>query len=117
MLIEKEELIGRIEPFILDQIQEKTVELVNYDAMDLLTPSRFDLALKLAYLSLRNYIPAFAEEIYYNDIRAQTLGNFSEPGNITKNSFETYLKSFDDTFHSISKNGFDEKQNGKSLLT
>ncbi|MDA9277874.1 hypothetical protein N9P85_00595 [Amylibacter sp.] len=108
MLIDKKKLVGRVEPFILDQIQGEKVELVSYNSIDLLTPSRFDVALKLAFLSLRSYVPDFANEIYYNDIRAQTLGNFSEIGDTTKNSFEKYIKVFEDTFQSITRNGFDE---------
>jgi len=106
--ISKKDLNGKIEPFLYQELDQLVYQLSEISANSLLTYNRFDLGFKLAYLSLKDTLPEFAKEIYYNDILSQTLGKFEEFGNKDKDSFQNYLKSFHSTFNSIKKDGFNE---------
>ncbi len=109
MEISKAILKNKIEPFIYKRLEkEKYKVLNNMNASSLLTWNRIDLAFKILYLELKEKNKELAKRIYFHDIRAQTLGSFIEYGNEEKNSLEKYLKEFESTFDSISKNGFDE---------
>lgn len=77
------------------------------DATTLLTWNRFDLAIKLAYLSNINYPTSAALLAYKDHIRAFTLGSFIEPGNPGKDSIDRYLEEFSSTHKSIKRDGFD----------
>lgn len=106
----KEMLKGKIESFLYLKLNSLKYEISSIDARNLLTANRFDLGLKLAYLSYRNLLPELATEIYKHDIRSQTLGKFEEFGNEEKSSFEIYVDHFNNTFNDIDENGFDENK-------
>jgi hypothetical protein len=109
----KEDIKRKVEPFIYSRLIERGYAQKYIASRDLLTANRFDLGLKLAYLSYKNVLPELATEIYHHDIRSQTLGKYQEYGNDEKSSFEIYLEHFDKTFNDIKNNGFDEN---KSLI-
>jgi hypothetical protein len=105
--ISKIDLKEKVEGFICDQLDQDEYDLVEVDSKDLLTWNRLDLGFKLFYLENHDLIPQFSRELYEQDIKAQTMGDFVEFGNEKKNSFDKYLKNFDQTFLSIKNNGFD----------
>lgn len=105
--IEKCALKGLIEPFIYERLNEEIYEVNSKAASDLLTWNRFDLAFKLVYLDNICVYPRIANEVYKDDIKAQTLGKFIELGNeVNKQSFEDYCEQFKSTYEDIKKNGF-----------
>lgn len=105
---QKEELKNLIEPFIYTQLSTRKYESENINSRFLLRWNRFDLAFKLFYLELKEKNLELAIEVYAQDIKAQTLGEFCEYGNNDKNSFEKYIQEFDIIFEAIKKNGFDK---------
>lgn len=105
--LDKSSLENLVEPFIFDMLENDKYEIETFSAAKLLTWNRFDLAFKLYYLDNINVNPLLANEIYKNDIKAQTLGKFIELGNEdNKNSIEHYLQQFNSTYEDIKKNGF-----------
>lgn len=113
MTVAKDELAGRIEPFIFDLLTLEEYEIARVPAASLLTWNRLDLALKMLYLDLKDKNPELAREIYQQDIRSQTLGTFVEHGNTSKNSFDKYVSAFNEIAQSVRIEGFD---NSKSLV-
>ncbi len=108
--LEKQKLKGRIEGFIFEKLKEGIYKTSRFAPSKLLTHNRFDLGLKLAYLLYRKDLPSLAREIYYHDIRSQTLSAFKEHGNHEKYSFNIYIDHFTKTFADIEENGFDESK-------
>ena len=95
MRLKKSALKNLIEPFVYESLIEKEYEIKDINAKSLLTWNRFDLAFKLSYLDNMKVFPSIANKIYKHDIKAQTLGKFTEFGNeANKNSFEHYIQSF-----------------------
>jgi hypothetical protein len=101
-------ILNKVEPFISSQIQN--YELISIKASDLLTWNRLDLAFKLFYLDSLNFYKPIALEVYKHDIRSQTLEQFSEFANDSKNDFESYVKTFNEIFNDIKENGFSSKK-------
>lgn len=110
MNIVYDELIKLVDSFILKDLKEKNFTLKKESAITFLSHNRLDLAFKLLYLELKRKSPNLAIEIYYEHIRALTLGAFVEPGNNQKDSFEKYLTEFDSIAADIELNGFDNKK-------
>jgi len=102
-----------IEPFIFEELEELSYEVLSFPSLCLLTWNRFDLAFKLLYLDLKETNNELAQHVYECDIRSQTLGSFKEAGNNSKTSFKKYKKEFERIYKSIKQNGFDLK---KSLI-
>jgi len=109
-LLKKSELKNYIEPFIFEQLNKETYTCKRKSANSLLTWNRFDLAFKLFYLDMKAKNLKLATDIYAQDIKAQTLGEFKEFGSTTKDSFEAYIQEFETTVNSISENGFDSQK-------
>lgn len=110
-MVRKEQLVNKVEPFIYSNLKENTYELRSIYSGDLLTWNRFDLAFKLFYLDNKQNNKKLSEMVYKNDIKAQTLGSYTEYGNEEeKNSLDIYISSFNKTFEDIKNNGFDEKK-------
>lgn len=105
--INREDLQGRVEQFLIDRMDDSEFEVKAIRARNLLSWKRFDLAFKLCYLELLGVNDVLARKIYKEDIRSQTLGKFEEPGNSSKNSFETYVSEFRSTFEDVKAHGFD----------
>jgi hypothetical protein len=109
----KDQLEGKVDKFLTERLDKTSFRIVTEEASKFLTPNRFDLGFKLAYLYLKVKNPSLALEIYEHDIRAQTLGQFKEKGNEEKNTFQIYVDHFAKTFNSIEERGFDHS---KSLI-
>ena len=112
-MIKKDRLIKLIEPHFIKDLVFDNYKIKTIKATKLLTHNRFDIAFKLIYLELREKNLALAKEIYKDHIRAFTLNKFTEPGNKDKNSLVKFIADFENTFHDIKINGFD---NNKSIL-
>ena len=112
-MINKDDLINLLEPHFKKDLLQDNYEVKTITATKLLTHNRFDIAFKLLYLELREKNLALAKEIYKDHIRALTLNKFTEPGNRNKNSLVKFIADFENTFHDIKINGFD---NNKSIL-
>ena len=110
LFLTKEVIKDKVEPFIYTKLTDSQYQKKSIPSSQLLTYNRFDLGLKLAYLSYKNLLPELATEIYKHDIRSQTLGKFEEYGNEEKSSFEVYVDHFNKTFNDIDENGFDENK-------
>ena len=108
--VPKNSLQGLVENFIYEELDEDKYELISIFSPELLTWNRFDLGFKLFYLDLTNKNPSLANRVYQEDIRSQTLGKFKEPGNNKKNSFQKYIKKFEDIDFRIKKYGFDAQK-------
>lgn len=107
--LEKFKLAGLIDSFILKKLKKNKYELLSIHSKQLLTWNRYDLAFKLFYLRYKNKNLKLAEQVYKEDIRSQTLGDFIELGNESeKNSFNFYIEFFFSIFNDIKLNGFNE---------
>src|SRR6056297_1515930 len=113
--VPKNSLQGLVENFIYEELDEDKYELISIFSPELLTWNRFDLGFKLFYLDLTNKNPSLANRVYQEDIRSQTLGKFKEPGNNKKNSFQKYIKKFEDIDFRIKKYGFDAQKSSIPL--
>jgi hypothetical protein len=103
----KKDIETKVESFIFNKLSGSEYEISEISSNKLLTWNRLDLGFKLAYLDLAEKCPDVAKEIYSHDIKAQTLGKFTEYGNEgNKNSFDHYLRSFSITYNNIKNNGF-----------
>ncbi|WP_417818977.1 hypothetical protein [Tritonibacter scottomollicae] len=107
-IVGKNQLAGRIEPFILRLLERESYPVERIPSADLLTWNRLDLAFKLLFLDLKDRHPALARDIYKEDIRSQTLGTYTEHDNEGKNSFQKYLTTFEEISSSVDANGFDQ---------
>lgn len=110
MKLAKQELQTKLEPFIYEKLKEDDYEIIKKNPNELLTWNRLDLAFKLFYLDNKNILNDLAKKVYYQDIKAQTLGSFEEFGNDEKSSFEKYIKDFEIIYEDIKNNGFDENK-------
>ena len=86
-------MIRLIEEHLHEYLTKDACEKYSVNANELLVPERFDLAFKLFYLDMINNNPKLAEYVYTEHIRALSLGTFSEPGNINKNSISSYIST------------------------
>ena len=100
-IINKKRLEKLIEPHFHQDLKFDDFELHTIVASNLLTSGRFDLAFKLFYLEMRDRDIGFAQAIYKENISANGLGKYFESGNKIKNSFDDFLRSFDDIYNSI----------------
>jgi hypothetical protein len=106
-VINKAILRDLIEPHLNKELRKETYDLHLSAPHELLTWNRLDIAFKLIYLDYRNVCATFARDIYLEHINALTLGEYTEPGNIEKNSKEKFIAEFNRTYENISSNGFD----------
>tara|TARA_B100000900_G_scaffold279812_1_gene239368 strand:- start:1225 stop:2679 length:1455 start_codon:yes stop_codon:yes gene_type:complete len=109
-MIEKHKLIKLLEPHFEKYLVEDSYEVKTIKAKKLLTCTRFDIAFKLLYLEMLGRNVLFAKDFYKEQIRAFSLGRFTEPGNEEKNSIEKFFEEFDKTFEDINTNGFDSSR-------
>lgn len=101
-------LTGRVEPFLLDRMQEPPGGFTLRRVMPRITPNRFDLGVKLAYLrSLRPEPGAFARGLYGAHIAAFTLGDMVEPGSAEKAGQSRYERDFRALLADMERGGFD----------
>ena len=102
-----------LEPHLIKKSNGSIENCKWQEADNLLTPSRIDICLKLAYLEIKNKNKKYAELIYKSDICMQTKGSFKEIGNVKKKNIEDYINSFNEISSNMKVSGFDEK---KSLI-
>lgn len=103
----KNNLINKIEPFILDKIIKDTPVVSKKLGM---SHNRFDIAFKLAYIESFNNENTFDEDCYNQHIKAFTLGKYTEKGRENKKSINDYQKIFKEIFSDIKENGFDSNK-------
>jgi len=105
----------KIEPFLVDEIEniEEVDFLENYPSC--LTYNRFDLAFKLLFIDglVRGKHLYFEKDFYKQHIKAISLGSFSEPGNHKKNNIIDYENTFSILYSDIKNKGFNKE---KSLI-
>ncbi|MUK92241.1 hypothetical protein GNP80_07295 [Aliivibrio fischeri] len=95
-----------IEPHFYKFLKETDYKIERTSAVNLLTANRFDLAFKLLYLDGKTNGVEYLKEVYDDHIRAFSFGSFTEPGNMEKNSKESFRKAYDEIYENIKKNGF-----------
>ena len=85
------------------------------DPNDLIVSNRIDLISKLKYIEYyeNKYDTNYFINLYKETIKSFSDGTYNEPGNKNKNSFDRYIKFFNNMIDDIKKNGFDNK---KSLI-
>lgn len=84
-------------------------EIKKIDAIELLTPNRIDLVVKIKFLEniYKNLNCSFISEMYEAHLKAfNGNGKCSEAGDDNKNDLNDYINSFMKTANSIQKNGF-----------
>ena len=109
-MINKQNLKQLIEPHFYNNLKQEEYDIKFIQANKLLTWNRFDLAFKLLYLEMKDFNVEFSKEIYKEHIKAFSLGKFIEPGNEKKNSIESFIDEFENTFKNIKLNGFDKNK-------
>jgi hypothetical protein len=109
-VINKENLRKLIESHFHKDLKKEEYEVKSLAVTKLLTHARLDIAFKLLYLEMLEYDVLFSKHIYKEHIKVFSLGQFIEPGNIEKNSIDSFLECFKKTFEDIKKNGFDSSK-------
>jgi hypothetical protein len=66
--------------------------------------------MRTLYLELKAKAPELAERIYFEDLRAQTLGTLVDPDNSKKSNFNIFKNVFDGISEEVSLRGFDAEQ-------
>lgn len=105
--LDRKAVAERIEPHLLPDLTSAQYDIVQRDPRDLLRYSRFDLAIKLLYLSSRDRGADMGAEIYADHIRAFSRGQFVEPGQREKNTLQKYIRRFNEIEADITEHGFD----------
>ena len=105
-------LNNKIDKYIIKNYnidEKKDYELTYINGNKLIVYNRIDLIAKLQYLSaeLNGIDTNYFETLYKKTIEAFSSGEYKEPGNNEKNSFERYKVDFIELYHKITKNGFD----------
>lgn len=106
--LNRENLKKLIEPHFFNDLFDTSYKLEKIKSSKLLTYNRFDLSFKLLFLKMIEKDDNFSMDIYREHIKAFSLGEFNEPGNAMKISFDDYQKTFVNIFYDIRKNGFDK---------
>jgi hypothetical protein len=105
--LSKNELRGRLEEHLWKQLPDSVFEIKWVKPSSLLTWNRLDIAMRTLYLELEKRLPALADQIYYQDVRAQSLGALVDPDNAVKNSFPVYKEVFCQVSEDVLARGFD----------
>jgi len=112
-MIFKRDLSYRLEPSILNKMSGDCYEVEWVAPGQLVTWNRLDIGMRISYLDLIDRVADLADNIYYQDLRAQTLGSLIDPDNSSKFNFDVFKKIFTEISREIMLSGFDEE---KSLL-
>jgi len=108
MMLSKRELDGRLEPHIIERLTHKQYLVSQADPRELVTWNRLDLGFRTAYLFLKDKLPNLANRIYYEDLRAQSLGSLVDPDNDKKSNFGIFQAVFEEVSQKIATEGFDQ---------
>lgn len=105
------ELEGRIDAFLLRQLDAAGNAFPLCEFVPGVTWNRFDLGFKLLYLdALRGQPSDFAARIYTAHIAAFSLGDMAEPGGQGKVGIDRFKADFATILQDIADNGFDPDQ-------
>lgn len=110
MILLRKDILGLIDPHLYKYLEKFEYEILEIKAKNFLSHNRFDLAIKLIYLEMINNNVSFSEKIYKKHIHALTNGKFKEYGNSDKNSFNKFIKVFQQIFKDIKTNGFNSSK-------
>lgn len=107
-----------ITQYVIDNYQidmERSYEICEVPARELLTYDRFDLMAKWMYIDdkEKGLTAGCGFQVYYDNINAFSCGRFSEPGTDEKNSFEKYTEDLNRLIGEMKETGFDAS---KSLI-
>lgn len=93
-LITRGDLVGKVEPYILRRLTRAVYKIQESDPALLLSLNRLDILARLNFLQMEDIDFPFAEEVYFETIRAQSDGTFKDPHDSTRTSFQAYVTSF-----------------------
>mgnify|MGYP003137343877 CR=1 FL=1 len=97
----------------------KEKQIFYCDAIDLLTPLRFDISAKHYYAKYKNIDSDYPLRLYKHHL--EVWNNFSEFGNPDKQNADAFVQQFHSIIASIESDGFDEKEStipvSKKILT
>lgn len=110
MLLKKEQLKGRIEPHIYDNLKLDEYSLFKVKSRKLLSTNRLDVGFKLYYLEYIDKNDFIARDVYFKSLKANKLFNIKEFGNNKKNSLKDFEFFFNELHDKIKIKGFDIKQ-------
>jgi hypothetical protein len=111
--LHKSKIEHLVEPGIFARLAPEITVHDEINPKKLVTWNRLDIGMRTTYLQLKSRLPSLANRIYYEDLKAQTLGLMVDPDNSEKDNWQVFREVFDDIAASIAKNGFDS---GKTLL-
>lgn len=103
----KRELMGRLEPNILDGLPDENIACSWCAAQDIASGRRFDVYFKTFYLRMREKNLELARRVYLEHIKVFSAGAYRESGNLEKVSPDAYLRQFDQISSKIHEKGFD----------
>ncbi len=103
---------NQIDKYFIDGFKidtEKDYKVIYKNGKDLIVSKRIDLVAKILYINsiLKKLDTDYFESLYKGTIEAFSDGNYNEPGNDQKNSFEKYKEAFIKLYNNIKENGFD----------
>lgn len=106
--ITNEKLKKRLNQNLSKQIKKQGYKITQKNAMDLLTPERFDLLAKYIYIEFKdlNIQSKFGEELYLAHINA--FNGFIENDESQKIGKGAFLESFDNLIDSVKKDGINQ---------
>ncbi|WP_052812830.1 hypothetical protein [Desulfonatronum thioautotrophicum] len=107
MKISKSDLYDRLELGIWNRLPEGIYEVQWSSPRELIKWNRLDIGMRTLYLELKDKTPELADKIYFEDLRAQTLGTLVDPDNLKKSDFNIFKKVFDEVSDEIRSKGFD----------
>ena len=106
MKISQKQLKERCKPNLHPLLKDNSYDIMSIQAIELLTPNRFDILAKYIYIKFRNLKidSGFGEEIYLNHIRV--FNSFVENDGSKKVGKKGFLESFNNLIESVDNNGF-----------
>ena len=90
------------------------MEYKSIDAIDLLSPLRFDVCAKYLYAKYYNTKSIFPLELYSHHLKV--WNNYSEYNNPNKQDLESFVRVFHEIVDSIGSEGFDIKKSYVPIL-
>ena len=107
MRVSKRELREKLDRYLWKQLPDSVFEITWVKPSSLLTWNRLDIGMRILYLELEKRLPALADQIYYQDLRAQSLGALTDPDNAAKDSFVVFKDVFSKVSEDVLARGFD----------
>lgn len=106
-LVEKQALRGSVEPDVFSSLDEGKHRIRKIEPETLVTYNRVDIGFKTLFLELLHKAPNLADQVYFNDIRAQTLGTFADADRPHLREFDSFKGNFLEVHRKIESYGFD----------